>query len=137
MMKRCAVTGCVSWGIAYILTFSQLLAQAPAEKLPPLNVEKNKLTFDPQTVAIGEHGAVHTGCSGVVLKITAREKGLCHFTYTTDGCGGVFAYYRGEVSVTAGPVTVEVFNGGIRNSFAEKNLTLIRSTGPPGSGSRP
>ena len=103
-----------------------LLAQQTAQILPPLNVDKDKITFDPQTVAVGAFGSVHTGCEGAAVKITSREKGLCHFSYTTDGCGGVFGYYRGEVPVTAGLVTVENFNGGIRNSFPEKSLTLVR-----------
>jgi hypothetical protein len=136
MSKRCR--GCVvKFAILFfVLAGSPLFAQTIERKLPPLNVEKNKLTFDPLTAAVGAHGSVHTGCDGVVVKIVSREKGVCQFTYTTDGCGGVFAYYRGEVAIDAGPVTVDVFNGGIRNSFPDKALTLLRRTGPPGFGDK-
>lgn len=105
-------------------------AQPPTEKLLPLNVTKDKLTFDPKTVEIGASGAVHTGCGGAVVKIISRDKGVCRFSYTTDGCGPVFAYFRGEVPIDAGAITVENFNGGIRKSFPEKHLTLVRTAGP-------
>lgn len=129
-MKRHTAVCLASLGFVFILAMSPLLAQQTAQILPPLNVDKDKITFDPQTVAVGAFGSVHTGCEGAAVKITSREKGVCHFSYTTDGCGGVFGYYRGEVPVTAGLVTVENFNGGIRNSFPEKSLTLVRNTGP-------
>ena len=102
----------------------------PEPKLPPLNVTKQKLLFNPKTCNIGDTGGVHTGCEGAVVKIIGRKNGKCRFTYNTDACGGVHSYYIGEVPVDSGPVTIEVFNGGIQRSFPTKTLKLIRSTGP-------
>jgi hypothetical protein len=113
-----------------ILGTNLWIGAQPAEKLPPLNVTKDKVVFDPKTAKIGDGGGVTDGCSGVGVQIVGRKDGKCQFAYNMSGCGGCQAFYRGEVPLDGGLVTIDVFNGGIRNSFPDKHLTLVRTTGP-------
>ncbi|MSR32452.1 MAG: hypothetical protein EXR99_13215 [Gemmataceae bacterium] len=93
-----------------IMALLSLVGACAEPPLPSLNRDKNKIAFDPKTCPIGASGGVHTGCMGVGIKILSRNETHCVFDYIADGCGG------------------------IRKSFPDTELKLLRHSGP---GSRP
>ncbi|VTR97039.1 fk506 binding-like protein : : FKBP_C [Gemmata massiliana] len=86
------------------------VADPPKEKLPPLNVAKDKISFDPKTAEVGTGGSIG-GLITVRVKILSRKDDKCVFEYYSDGCGGVSTVYRIEVPTDAGQITVDVATG--------------------------
>lgn len=85
-------------------------ADPPKEKLPPLNVAKDKITFDPKTAEVGTRGSIG-GLIEVRVTILSRKDDKCVFEYYSVGCGGVDTVHRIEVPTDAGSITVETSTG--------------------------
>ena len=92
-------------------------ADPSEEKLPPLNVSKQKISFDPKTAVVGAVGQL-LGLEEVRVEILSRTGDKCLFEYYSVGCGGVANVERIEVPVDAGLVVVEwPKEGGTTKSF--------------------
>ncbi len=81
-------------------------ADQSEEKLPPLNVSKQKISFDPKTVDVGAMGHF-LGLMEVRVTILSRSEKNCVFECYSLGCGGISATERIEVAVAEGPVVFD------------------------------
>lgn len=95
---------------------TSVAADPPAEKLPLLNVAKDKISFDPKTAEVGGRGHL-LSLDEARVTILSRKDDKCVFEYYSVGCGGVGSLSRIEVPTDAGPVAYEMTkDGGIKES---------------------
>ena len=97
--------------IVCLFIWSTLSGDSPAadqseEKLPPLNVSKQIISFDPKTVEVGAMGHF-LGLMEVRVTILGRSDKNCLFEYSSLGCGGISATQRIEVPIGDGPVVFD------------------------------
>jgi hypothetical protein len=97
-----------------------------AEKLPPLNVSKQKISFDPKTVAVGATGH-YLGLMEARVTILARDEMKCTFEYDSTGCGGVSNKQRIEVPITDGPVVFDFSEKATGENSLPKTARVIYS----------
>lgn len=104
-------------------------ADPPEEKLPGLNVSKQKISFDPKTVEVGAVGRL-LGLEEIRVKILSRTGDKCLFEYYSVGCGGLANVERIEVPLDAGPVTIEWPKaGGTAKSFPKAARVVYSRVG--------
>jgi hypothetical protein len=103
-----------------------LAADPIKEKLPPLNVSKDKISFDPKTVEVGAVGHL-LRLEEVRVTILSRKDDKCVFEYYSVGCGGVVYIEQIEVPVDAGLVAVEMPMAGVATKSFPKKARMIYS----------
>jgi hypothetical protein len=119
-------TRIVCLGIWLAFSISSPARSQPAEKLPPLNVSKQKISFDPQTVQVGATGH-YLGLMEARVTILARNEIKCTFEYYSIGCGGVSTTQRIEVPIADGPVVFDFSEKATGENSLPKTARVIYS----------
>lgn len=117
--------------IVCVFILSALTGDTPAadqseDKLPPLNVSKQKISFDPKTVDVGAMGHF-LGLMEVRVTVLDRNDKNCLFEYYSIGCGGISATERIEVPIADGPVVFDFSEVATGTDSLPKSARVIYS----------
>jgi hypothetical protein len=105
---------------------SSFAADPPEAKLPPLNVSKQEISFDPKTAEVGATGQI-LGLMEVRVRILSRQGEKCLIEYFEVGCGGGGTLERIEIPVDVGLVSVACSKAGVPTRSFPKSARVVYS----------
>lgn len=94
--------------------------------MPPLNVSKQKISFDPRTVKVGDIGRF-LGLMEARVTILDRNDKICLFEYFSLGEGGIPHTQRIEVPIDAGPVVYDFSGAATGAGLLPKSARVVYS----------